>query len=125
MILRQPTTLDVVKIANVMCPNEPEEQAEFVALWLQKQQESNFIDLVAVHKKKLAGFIAGTLEGTHLGVVWMKAETTTILHDLWVKVKKTHEFETAGISTTDPTIFETLGFKPHFTVMRYEGSDSQ
>ena len=125
MIIRKPTMLDIVKIAAIMCPDSNEERAEFVSIWLQKQQEEIFVDLVAVHKKKVLGFVAGNLVNVHLAVIWMKAETQEMLQTLWEKLKKNIEFETAGIVTSDPTLFQTLGFVPSFIVMQYKGSDSQ
>lgn len=135
MIIRQPTTLDVVKIAAIMYPISQEEKAGFLSLWLQKQQDESFVDLVVVHKKKVLGFIAGHLEQPHFTIVWMKAETQEVLSALWEKLKKMVEFETAGVSTNNPVLFQTLGFTPLFTVMQYhlnapmkthtKGSDSQ
>jgi hypothetical protein len=125
MIIRQPNTLDIVKIASILFPNSPEDQAECVSVWLQKQQEEQFVDLVAVHKKKTVGFIAGHFEEAHLIIVWMKAETPEILTLLWNKATRTHEFDSAELSTTSPTIFNPLGFKPVVTMMLYTREQTQ
>jgi len=125
MIIRQPGTLDVVKIAAILFPESSEDQAECVSLWLQRQQEESFLDLVAVHKKKVVGFIAGQIDNAHLAIVWMKAETKDVLTILWNKVKQIGAFDSAELSTPDPKLFDTLEFKPVFTTMLYTKEQSE
>jgi len=112
-------------VGNLKTPDSSENQAECVSSWLQKQQEEQFLDLVTVHKKKVIGFFAGQFEDTHLDIIWMKAETTEILNMLWNKVKQTHEFDSAGLSTGDPALLETLGFKSVLTVMQYQTEQTE
>lgn len=123
MIIRKPSTLDIVKIANIVNPDDPEFQADFTDIWLQKQNDPTFIGLVAVYKKKVLGYFAGHLqENDHLQIVLFKGETSSILEALWKKVLAVGEILTAEVTTSDVPLFEKMGFKPVFSVMNYEKS---
>lgn len=120
MILRTPNMLDVVKIAAIVYPDQTEQQAQFVSVWLKGQQQEPFLDLVAVHKKNVIGFFAGTLAHNHLTILHIRAETPDVLAAIWTKVKSVCEFESASVDAGDPDVFVELGFEPVYTTMSYQ-----
>jgi hypothetical protein len=127
MIIRQPSTIDIVKTAALVFPDDVSAQSDLVADWLQRHTEEAFINFVVVHKKKVQGWFVGTLDDGHLTIILFKAETPEILAALWNKITQTYEIETATLLTNDPDTLVELGFEPLYVTMQYtaKGSDSK
>jgi len=123
MIIRTPTTSDVVKIALLIAPDDVELQAQVVSQWLQQHTQPTFVSLAAVHKKQVVGYVAAHLTETGLEFDLFKAETPIILEMLWKKILQTYEFEVASLVTDNPDCFLALHFEPVYVTMHYQTKD--
>ncbi len=119
MIIRIPTLLDMIKVSELLS-QDATEQAEFATEWASKARETNFWSFVALDKKKVVGWITGSIdEDQMIDIGFFKGETTEVLEKLWNKVQRDLEPVSAKLVTGDPDSFLSLKFEPVITVMQY------
>lgn len=125
MLIRIPSTTDVVRVAAQVFPDDVTQQSELVTVWLPQQADESLVNYVATHKKKIQGWIVGMLTDGYLNIQMFQAETPEVLASLWKKVVQTYEIETAQLMTTDPETLKVLQFEPLYMTMEYraKGSD--
>ena len=122
MLIRQPSLLDMIHVSELLIPGSENasEQAEFATEWASKAREDNFWSFVALDKKKIVGWITGSItEEQVLDIGFFRGETPEVLDLLWKKVQKEFEPVSASLTTNDPDTFIALQFEPVVTVMCY------
>ena len=126
MLIRIPSLLDLIKVAAIVLPDNDAEQAEFVTRWHQEQTSLQFVSYVAIDKKKIVGWLTGTVQDNEsLQIGFFKGETAEVLEKIWKKVQKDLQIRQAQLMTNDPDVFLALGFEPQIITMTYERSAEQ
>ena len=123
MLIRIPTLLDMIKVSELLFPGSENasEQAEFATEWASKAREDNFFSFVALDKKKIVGWITGSVdEEQSIDIGFFRGETPNVLELLWKRVQTVLEPSQARLTTNSPEVFTALQFKPVLTIMQFE-----
>lgn len=104
MLIRKPTWSDKIKASGLVFADD-NDRADFIAEWIRHESSEGFFSFVSIEKKKVTGFISGTIREHHdesiidLGLWYNKDEKTK--EELWKKIQRLNP-DVVLFSTSSP-----------------------